>query len=154
MEKMSKDEPKRLRSGKSFHKIVQREWESEAEGDVTREKAIIKPHGRSGRIDIHVEVGEGHVAVVEIKNSDWDAMTNKAVRRNVKRYTRQILNYIDAELKRDMSVSVGIIFRKRPSSETRLTLVEHLFEEEGIPVVWQDETVEEHRKRVDKENGI
>ncbi len=140
-------EPKRLRNGKKFHKAVQREWQSDAEGDITSEKSTIKLNGRRSRIDIHVGEENGLVAVVEIKCSDWDAMTPKAVRRNVKRYTRQILDYIDAEMKQDVSVSTGVIFPKQPESNDRRVLVEQLFWDEGIPVVWQDETIENCRKR-------
>jgi hypothetical protein len=144
---MRKSEPDRLRRGKHVHREVQDEWENLAEGDVWPEKPITKPSGRSGRIDIHVQADEGLMAVVEIKNSDWDAMTPKAVRRNVKRYARQLWNYIEAEIAHGFQVSPGIVFPRSPKIEGRLSEIERLFDEEGIPVVWDDETIEQRKSR-------
>ena len=140
-------EPKPLRQGKEFHKKIQKEWLNSAEGIVKPEKGIIKPSGRKGRIDIFVKSDEKLVVVVEIKNSDWDIMNPDAVRRNVKRQARQILKYIDSQLQSKKEVSPGIIFPKRPKNNYRMKLIEQLFEEEGIPVVWMDETDEERKSR-------
>ncbi|MGB2983412.1 MAG: hypothetical protein WBC63_06060 [Candidatus Bipolaricaulia bacterium] len=136
---MKKPEPDRLRRGKAVHDQIQQEWEAEAQGDVTREKGVTKPSGSRGRIDIHVQADEGLAAVVEVKNSDWDAMSPKAVQRNAKRYARQIWSYIEAELEEGNEVSPGITFPKRPETAGRLEEIEKLFDDEGIPVVWQDE---------------
>ena len=144
---MKKTEPERLRRGRAVHRKIQDEWEDTAEGDVWPEKPITKPSGRSGRIDVHVQADEGLVAVVEVKSSDWDAMTPKAVRRNAKRYARQLWDYIEAEIEDGFQVSPGIVFPTQPKTEGRLVEVERLFDEEGIPVVWEDETIEERRAR-------
>lgn len=149
---MSQSEPKRLRKGRAFHGEVQAEWQRTADGDVTSEKGIVKPSGRPGRIDIHVDVEDGLVAVVEIKDSDWNAMSEKAVRRNIRRYAKQVWDYIDAEVGDDVSVSPGMIFPRRPSDASRLHLIEDLLLEQGIPVVWQDETIEERRLRAENED--
>jgi len=86
IEAMKMAEPDRLRRGKAFHRKVQDDWKDTAEGKVWPEKPVTKPSGRPGRIDVHVQADEELVAVVEIKNSDSDAMTPQAVRRNAKRY--------------------------------------------------------------------
>ncbi len=148
----SNKEPKQLRDGKAFHDKVQKDWEETAEGKPVREKHIIKPSGRKGRIDIHVDVDDGLVAVVEIKNSDWDKMTLPAVRRNVRRQAKQVWDYIHSQLEglgddQSKDVSPGIVFPKRPSDGDRMMLIEELFEAEGIPVVWEDETIEERKTR-------
>ncbi len=140
-------EPKVLRWGKEFHKKIQKEWLKSAEGKVNPEKGIIKPSGRKGRIDIFVEADSELVAVVEIKNSDWDKMTHKAVRRNVKRQAHQILNYIDSQLEEGNNVSPGIIFPNKPKDIDLMNLIEELFEDEGMPIVWIDETIEERKAR-------
>lgn len=139
-------EPKSLRRGKEFHKKIQKEWNT-AEGTVKPEKGIIKPSGRKGRIDIFVKSDGKLVAVVEIKNSDWDAMTSSAVRRNIKRQAHQIWNYIESQLDLGKEVSPGVIFPKRPEDPDRMNLIEKLFEEEGIPVVWMDESDAERKAR-------
>jgi len=78
-----------------------------------------------------------------VKNSAWDKMTDSAIRRNIRRQIKQIWDYIESQLKARKDVSPGIIFPKRPKDKNRLKLIEGMFEEEGIPVVRQDETIEE-----------
>jgi len=142
-----KEEPKPLRRGKKFHKKIQKEWHVSAEGDVKTEKSVIKPGGRRGRMDIFVKSDDKLVGVAEIKASDWDAMTPTAVRRNAKRQARQIWDYIESQLEQGKEVSPGIIFPKRPKDPERMKLVEELFEDEGIPVVWEDESIAERKAR-------
>jgi hypothetical protein len=96
-------EPERLRQGKAFHKKIQKDWEKTAEGDVSVEKTVLRSpdrdggKGRMGRIDVHIDAGD-IVAVLEIKDSDWDRMTIKALRRNVRRQIRQVWKYIESQL--------------------------------------------------------
>ncbi len=153
------NEPAQLRRGKAFHRKIQKDWEKTAEGDVSVEKTISKPSrrnsekGRIGRIDVHVDDND-IVAVVEIKDSDWDSMTTTALRRNVRRQIRQIWEYIESQLHPDdpkirpKDVSPGVVFPARPRSKEQMRLIEMMFEEEGIPVVWDDESIEERRERV------
>ena len=140
-------EPKLLVRGKEFHKRVQEDWHKNAGGDVATEEPTTKPSGRKGRIDIFVETKEGLVAIAEIKNSNWDAMTLPALRRNVKRQAAQVWDYIEAQLEQGKDISPGIIFPKRPKDSNRLKLIEALFEENGISVVWQDESIQERKAR-------
>ena len=142
------NEPSKLHRGKAFHKKMQVDWLNTAEGKILIEKAITKPTGRKGRIDIFVDDdGDKLVAVAEVKASDWDKMTDSAVRRNVRRQIKQIWDYIESQLAKEKEVSPGIIFPKRPKDQERMRLIEEMFEEEGIPVVWQDETIEERKAR-------
>ena len=114
---------------------------------VMPEKLITKPSGRKGRIDILVKSDETLVAIAEIKSSDLDAMTSTAVRRNVRRQTRQVWDYIESQLELGKDVSPGIIFTKRPKDYDRMNLIEQLFEDEGIQVVWEDESIAERKAR-------
>lgn len=142
------NEPAQLSCGKDFHKKMQTDWLNTAEGKILIEKAITKPSGRKGRMDIFVDDdGNNLVAVAEVKASDWDKMTDTAIRRNVKRQIKQIWDYIDSQLADRKDVSPGVIFSKRPKVNSRMKLIEQLFEGEGIPVVWQDETIEERKAR-------
>ena len=144
-------EPERFVQGKQFHKNLQRDWENganRAEGKtVAHEEEITKPSGRKGRIDIFVDVDDNLMAIVEIKSTDWDKMSLDAVRRNVKRHANQIWDYIESQLEQGKDVSPGIIFPERPKNQERLELIEALFDERGIPVVWQDESKEERKAR-------
>ena len=154
---MAKKEPEELRRGKAFHKEIQAEWESDAEGIVYRERTVLVRGGWKGRVDVFVDTDEpdGVIAIVEIKASDWDKMADKAVRRNARRQINQVWKYIESQIKdgkmvatgEGKGVSPGIIFPKRPADKKRMKLIEEMFEEEGIPVVWHDESIEEARKR-------
>lgn len=140
--------PEQLLRGNKFHKEIQENWKKTAEGKVKSERTILKQSGRKGRVDIFVddEDPEGVIAIVEIKASNWDKMTETAVRRNVRRQIKQIWGYIESQISKGeyvktgegKSVSPGIIFPKRPTDKIRMKLIEDLFEEEGIPVVWED----------------
>ena len=141
----SKKEPIQLRRGKAFHRKMQADWVETAEGDIRVEKTITKPTGRKGRVDVLADPEKKMVSVVEVKCSDWDRMTHKALRRNIRRQIRQIWSYIESQLDEGKEVCPGVIFPKRPKSIQRLKLIEELFEEEGIPVVWDDETIEERK---------
>ena len=142
-------EPKNLRLGKAFHKKIQVAWNREAEGTVTPEKGILKPSGRKGRVDIFVndDQSDGAIAIVEIKASNWNRMTEKAVRRNVRRQIKQVWDYIESQIIKGeyvptgegKTVCPGIIFPKRPKEKSRKKLIENKFDVEGSVVVWEDE---------------
>ena len=148
---MPSKEPKRLRRGKEFHRKIQQEWLDTAEGVILPEKTIRRLTGRRGRVDIFVDddSDENHVAVIEIKASDWNRMKPKSVRRNALRQVRQIWSYIDSQVDLEgKDVSPGIIFPKRPSDKNRLEEIEGIFNDWGIQVVWHDESIYELRKRI------
>ncbi len=148
---MSKHEPERLTKGKAFHRKIQTQWQDTAEGEISVEHGITKPSGRKGRIDIRAFDDEGDmVAVCEIKASDWDRMKPGAVRRNARRQIKQIWDYVEAELK-DRTVCPGVIFPARPKTPGRLEQIESLFNDEGISVVWEDETTAQVKDRLGTE---
>jgi len=89
------------------------------------------------------------VAVMEIKGSDWDKMTESNARRNVRRQARQVWAYIESQLEDGKEVCPGIVFPERPKTPGKLEFIESFFDEEGIPVVWQDETIDERKRRAD-----
>ena len=150
-------EPTQLRRGKAFHKLIQAEWEDEAQGTVRVERQVVKTGGRKGRIDVFVndEDPNGTVAIVEIKATDWDKIKTGNIRRNARRQIRQVLGYIESQIRagkfvptgEGKHVSPGIIFPRRPRDPRRLRQIETLFWEEGITVVWHDESIEECRVR-------
>jgi len=141
------NEPKHLRHGQEVHKRIQKEWRKSAEGSIVSEKTITKPSGRKGRMDIFVASDEILVAVAEIKCSRWDAMTLATVRKNVRRQAHQIWDYIESQLELEKDVSPGVIFPKLPKDTHRMKLVERLFNEEGVAVVWEDETATKRKAR-------
>ena len=144
-------EPADLRRGKRFHKRIQEEWLATAKDGTPRpERHIKRLSGKAGRVDILVEeLGDDLVSVVEIKATDWDRIADKNVVRNVRRQIRQVWSYVEAQLELEgLQVCPGVIFPKLPRDPARLELIESLFNEEGIQVVWHDETVEHLRQRM------
>lgn len=142
-------EPEILKRGKIFHKLIQKEWEEEAAGNPHSERVVRLLTGKRGRVDILVDdIGADQVTIVEVKSTDWDTIKPTNLRRNIRRHIRQIWRYIDSQLELlGLTVYAGIIFPKLPRDPARLKLIELMFEEEGIQVVWHDETIEETRIR-------
>ena len=143
-------EPAVLRRGKRFHKLIQAEWLATAEGSLHPERTVDQTDGRRGRVDILVdEIGDDLLSVVEVKSTDWDNVRDANVRRNVRRQIRQVWRYVDSQLAmRNMSVCAGVIFPRLPRDPARTELVESMFEEEGIQVVWHNESIGEVRERM------
>jgi len=59
----------------------------------------------------------------------------------------QVLGGEYVELGEGKDVCPGIIFPKRPVDKVRMAMIEAMFEEEGIAVVWHDESIEERKER-------
>ena len=74
-------------------------------------------------------------------------MNDNAIKRNVKHQANHIWEYIESQLKIGNEVSPGVIFPKRPNNNDRMNLIEKLFDERGISVVWENETDEERKAR-------
>jgi len=68
-------------------------------------------------------------------------MTLTSVKRNAMRQIGQIWDYIESQLKSKQDVSPGVIFPRQPKDPNRRKLIEQLFNEKGIAVVWEDEPV-------------
>jgi hypothetical protein len=74
-------------------------------------------------------------------------MRISSVRRSIRRQATQVWDYIESQLESGRDVSPGIIFTKRPRDPELLKLIERLFEEEGLSVVWDDESIEQRKAR-------
>jgi hypothetical protein len=156
--KTTQKEPKNLSRGKKFHKKLQSEWIHTAEGDVAVERTVIRKNEKKGRVDIYV-ADEDMVTVVEIKRSDWNRMTLPNLKRNIRRQIRQVWSYIESQIEglgKDeiKDVCPGVIFPKLPQEEETLNLIEDMFNEKGIQVVWQDESIEERKARSIQEQNL
>lgn len=138
-------EPNILKNGKLFHKLIQDEWVATTNDGLARsEKYIKRIDGRTGRVDLLVEELGDYVSVIEIKATDWDRIKPGNVKRNIRNQIRQIWRYIDSQLDiYSMEVCPGVIFPKLPQNHELLELVEKSFNDEGIQVVWHNETIEQ-----------
>jgi hypothetical protein len=120
-----KNQTDRLKKGSAFHLKIQNEWKKGAQGYIKKEKGCIKPNGRRGRIDIHVQDDEDKklVACVEIKNTNWDKIDKKRISAYVNKQANQVWDYIESELEKGKEVSPGIIFPRKPKSNSKLILI-------------------------------
>lgn len=132
-------EPRQLRRGKRFHQLIQTEWVRDVTDPVKAEARVRKPSGRPGRVDVFVRDAGRDVSVVEVKSTNWDRLVDAAAKRTARRQAKQVWEYIRSQLRVGRNVSPGIIFPKRPKSGSRRRLVESLFENEGIAVVWHSD---------------
>ena len=139
-------EPEQLRRGKEFHRRVQADWLRTAEGAVLTERSIViskGPHAdprRRGRVDILVDELDGHVAVVEIKSTDWDAIKPANRRKVLGAHRRQTWRYIEKYLDVDaVDVSAGIVYPRVPVTPGLLETVEGYLNDYGLQVVWYDD---------------
>ena len=142
-------QPEALLRGKAFHDLVQKEWAITAEGKVKRERHIVKPNGRRGRVDIFISCNDldAPIAIVEIKATDWDKIKKENVNRYIKRQIRQIWSYIESQIVdgeftlggEQKEVCPGIVFPHTPKNMALKQMIVSEFEDYGIAVVWHDE---------------
>src|SRR5580704_11315021 len=95
---MGMSEPEVLRQGKVFHRTIQDEWLSDTFGAALSEMPVELRSKlgdkRCGRIDVRMLDPDEPIAfVVEVKASNFDRMTDSAVRRNVGRNRLQVSRY-------------------------------------------------------------
>ena len=142
-------EPEALRRGKMYEAQVRGRWQDSAEGNLSFGRYRKTDDGRRGFIDIHVDLGpdDNLVAVVEVKDLSWDAMSHGRLVRTCDRIAELVGKYIDAELENGREVSPGVVFRQRPSIPGRFEEIEGLLDAYGIPVDWEDESIDARRKR-------
>ena len=79
-------------------------------------------------------------------------MTLSNLKLNARNQVRQIWSYIESQLEgfgKDEAKDVcpGDIFPKQPKDPIRLKLIEEIFEEEGVQVIWQDELIDDRKTR-------
>lgn len=145
-------EPKRLRRGNAFQRIVQADFIINTQGGGVERELYIDldrlsagtNHGgsKSGRVDIWIEDrGPDAIAVYEIKATDWDLITPRNVRRNIYRHQKQLLDYVYMYNFRDnFQVTYGLIYPYPPRKEGLRDEVEALaMMNYHVPVYWYTE---------------
>lgn len=139
----SRDEPNHLSAGKQFHKELQADWKQwPHDGTIHEEHSVTKPSLRKGRIDIRVEVDGSFVSVVELKNTNWDKLKHTSVRPTIRRYIRQMWDYIESQLDREVDISPDVVARKIPDDPDRIARRDHmvqlkwLYQAKQKQVIW------------------
>jgi len=142
-------EPSSLKEGKRFHLKVQNEWLLDIkDGKPNREKTIKRLCGKNGRMDLLIEDIDDYVSIIEIKNTDWERVKKKNINKNINRHINQIWSYIAVYIQNEQKdVCPGIIFPKIPNDVQLLNKIESKFNENGIQVVWYNESIENTKIR-------
>jgi len=113
--------------------------------------------GRRGRIDVLaiIDDGDERVAVIiELKASDWTAQSPEQVRRKGARHAAQLYSY-QGHLTNQMwdedaqawapdgevqAVQMWLVYERRPIDPDVAAAIEEQLGEDGISVLWFDET--------------
>ena len=139
---MKKAEPIRLKRGKAFHKLVQQIFRNQSEGRVQPEAGVIdftKKTQKRNRLDILITNLGNEVAIIELKNTDWNKIPEGRVTQNLYKHQRQILGYIESYLRLNpaVDVSYGIVYPCPPKRKwLQIRIEEIMAERYGIPVYW------------------
>jgi hypothetical protein len=145
------DPTDRLRRGKAFEREVLRSWETTASslGPVgPRTTWRGRPSGnRRGFIDLFLSYEEdpepGRLPIsgvlVEIKNTDWDTVARKNLRRYARRAAVQLWDYLTAELNNNLEgIQLVTIYPRQPRTPGLSRYMELLFANWGVTVTWFD----------------
>lgn len=142
------NEPKILKRGKHFQKVVQRDFsENNKSGILVIEKGVSFKdfkigNKKRGRMDIFVsDDSDDYVTILEIKSTNWDRINEKNIKRNLYRHSKQLFNYIDKYMQVDKkSVCHGIIYPRPPRSKKLRNWIEEIaMENYAFPVYWFNE---------------
>lgn len=147
-----RDEPDLLKDGKHYHAEVQQDWlgDDTIDGVVQTEVHIKKPSGRPGRIDVFVDTKDNLVVAIEIKSTQWDKITEKNVRRNVRKHIRQVWDYMESLMGPDNEgtpVAPALLYKYKPADPAKVEVIEALCEEFAVQVVWEEWGDGENRQR-------
>jgi hypothetical protein len=94
---------------------------------------------KRGRIDIKIDENDGSVTIIEIKSTNWDALSQHRIRCTSQHHARQLWRYInDYLLNQSMDVCAGIIYENEPNNRQVGILVEQVLNDQGIQVVWRN----------------
>lgn len=139
----------RLCAGVAFHRKVQTDFVAGLVGASATPESFVRLHaGRTGRVDLLVvPVGAERMAVVvEVKNTDWDALRAQRVRPNIRAHIRQLQTYLDVAVARIgepegwQSVAGVLLYPRRPVDASIAAIVTTSVESEALMIVWHDET--------------
>lgn len=137
-------EPSRLKRGKAFHALVQRDFaENNKSGKAMSEAFMLLregPRRSTGRADILIDLVT-FAAIFELKATDWDLIKPVNVDRNLYRHQRQVFKYIDAQMRTfEEGVSLGILYPEPPKRPGLRRYIENAMSDRyGLPVYWYSE---------------
>lgn len=149
----------RIRQGRKFEAWEREQWNSEL-NSVKQTEVGTRWKGKAGRIDIRLQLeedddGRDTVVIAETKATNWDKIKDHRVRITARKHVKQIWRYIEdavnprAEDHPDLTeeelsklkfrATPAVVYPASPTTSGRKELIEEIFEEEWIQVVWREE---------------
>jgi hypothetical protein len=127
----------RLRARNDLHREYRRDWVGE---NTSFEVHLQDLKGRRRRIDILIDDPRSDfVSVIEVKNSDWDAMAEHRIRPNALRHASQLWTYMEPFIDlKNRNVCLGIVYPHAPRTPGRKERVEEILNEKFVMVSWED----------------
>jgi len=145
-EKQLMVEPKRLKNGKDFEKIVFNDFFNHSkDGDVKSNetiylKSLNSTRVKRGRPDILITELSDFVTIFEIKATNWDLIKRSNIKKNLWRHQRQLFKYVDKFMEEDeINVCLGIIYPHPPMDNDLRDTIETYLEGYGTPAYWFNE---------------
>jgi len=159
---MTKDELyqkflERIRQGRKFEAWEREQWNNEL-NSVRKTEVGTKWKGKAGRIDIRLQIeeddeGRDTVVIVETKATNWDKIKDHRVRLTARKHVKQIWRYIEdvvnpreedhPNVKKEdlipLRATAAVVYPAPPTIPDRKEMIEEIFEEEYIQVVWREE---------------
>jgi hypothetical protein len=125
--------------GRDFEEVEKAGWERG--GDYERlgsQERVALAAGGTGRVDVVAHQDDGTKVVVEVKATNWDAMSDHRVRPNVLRHIRQLMRYVNHFVDQGIGVHPALVYRHSPCSAERKREIEEIGIEACVEVVWRD----------------
>ena len=161
---MNKDELyqkffERIRQGRKFEAWEREQWNNKL-NSAKETEVWTKWQGKGGRIDIRLQLeeddeGRDTVIIVETKATNWDKIKDHRVGLTARKHVKQIWRYIEdvleprkedhpditeeALIKLKFRATPAVVYPASPTTPGRKEMIEEIFEEECIQVVWREE---------------
>ena len=159
---MTKDELyqkffERIKQGRKFEAWEREQWNNEL-NSARKTEVGTKWKGKAGRIDIRLQLeeddgGRDTVVIAETKATNWDKIKEHRVRLTATKHVNQIWRYINDVIKPrkedhpnikeedliELRATAAVVYPAPPTIPGRKEMIEEIFEEWAIQVVWREE---------------
>ena len=140
-------EPKNLKRGKEFQKIVQTDFTNDTKFGIKQPEKYVrfdnmnKIRQKSGRADIFIQDTGGFLVIYEIKSTDWDKIKPSNIKRNLYKHQKQLFMYVDKYfIIDDLWANLAIIYPSPPKKEGLREFIENYLQGKyGVPPYWYTE---------------
>ena len=133
-------EPKKFQRGRKYEALEKSEWVNlDGNCEAYFEKSVPLISGRGGRIDVLIDEKNGNYTIIEIKSTNWEKIMPHRIRPNVLRHIQQIIGYWDYFDGNNKPVCLAICYPSAPKQISTRRIIEEIFLNKGIQIVWTKE---------------